>query len=134
MECRHVVPQAGSLRRPRVRLGDRLNAFYSAVLGASLIKQGDHWVYRVGNTQLNCRGPGANAYPVARMPVQPGNSELCFEWPEPITEARTHLERHGVEIEVGPVPRNAARGIGTSLYFHDPDGTLLEFISYENID
>jgi catechol 2,3-dioxygenase-like lactoylglutathione lyase family enzyme len=26
--------------------------------------------------------------------------------------------------------RGGARGRGTSVYFRDPDGTLLEFISY----
>jgi catechol 2,3-dioxygenase-like lactoylglutathione lyase family enzyme len=36
----------------------------------------------------------------------------------------------GVAIELGPVERHAARGKGTSLYFRDPDGSLLEFISY----
>jgi hypothetical protein len=29
------------------------------------------------------------------------------------------------------VPRNAARGDGISIYFRDPDGSLLELISYE---
>jgi catechol 2,3-dioxygenase-like lactoylglutathione lyase family enzyme len=48
----------------------------------------------------------------------------------PIAEARAHLVRHGVTIEVEPVPRTAARGAGTSIYFRDPDGSLLEFISY----
>jgi catechol 2,3-dioxygenase-like lactoylglutathione lyase family enzyme len=28
------------------------------------------------------------------------------------------------------VPRKAARGDGVSIYFRDPDGSLLEFISY----
>jgi catechol 2,3-dioxygenase-like lactoylglutathione lyase family enzyme len=28
------------------------------------------------------------------------------------------------------VPRPGARGDGTSVYFRDPDGSLLEFISY----
>ena len=37
---------------------------------------------------------------------------------------------HGVTIELGPVERKAARGEGTSVYFRDPDGSLLEFISY----
>jgi catechol 2,3-dioxygenase-like lactoylglutathione lyase family enzyme len=67
---------------------------------------------------------------VARLPVQPGNSDLCFEWPGPIEEAKAYLEKHGIAVELGPVLRNAARGEGTSVYFRDPDGSLLEFISY----
>ena len=68
--------------------------------------------------------------PIARVPVQPGNSDLCFEWPGPVEEAKAHLEDQGVAIELGPVERTAARGTGVSLYFRDPDGSLLEFISY----
>jgi catechol 2,3-dioxygenase-like lactoylglutathione lyase family enzyme len=29
------------------------------------------------------------------------------------------------------VRRNGGRGAGLSVYFRDPDGSLLEFISYE---
>jgi catechol 2,3-dioxygenase-like lactoylglutathione lyase family enzyme len=67
---------------------------------------------------------------VARLPVRPGNSDLCFVWAGPIEEAAAHLERHGVEVEMGPVERLGAQGRGTSVYFRDPDGSLLEFISY----
>jgi catechol 2,3-dioxygenase-like lactoylglutathione lyase family enzyme len=67
---------------------------------------------------------------VARLPVQPGNSDLCFVWDGPIEGAIQHLERHGVEIEEGPVARQGAKGDGTSVYYRDPDGSLLEFISY----
>jgi catechol 2,3-dioxygenase-like lactoylglutathione lyase family enzyme len=35
-----------------------------------------------------------------------------------------------VEVELGPVERTGARGTGTSVYFRDPDGSLLELISY----
>jgi len=35
-----------------------------------------------------------------------------------------------VEIELGPVERAGAKGDGMSVYFRDPDGSLLEFISY----
>ena len=64
--------------------------------------------------------------------MPPGGSDLCFEWPGPIQGAREHLERHGVEIESGPVERRGAGGAGTSVYFRDPDGSLLEFISYQS--
>ena len=38
--------------------------------------------------------------------------------------------RDVVGAELGPVPRAGARGEGTSVYFRDPDGSLLEFLSY----
>jgi catechol 2,3-dioxygenase-like lactoylglutathione lyase family enzyme len=31
---------------------------------------------------------------------------------------------------MGPVERFGAKGPGMSVYFRDPDGSLLEFISY----
>jgi catechol 2,3-dioxygenase-like lactoylglutathione lyase family enzyme len=107
------------------------NTFYRDVLGAELVQRGDGgWSYRFGDEQLNLHGPGVSPAPVAKLPVQPGNSDLCFEWPGPIDEAREHLERSGVEVEMGPVERFGARSTGTSVYFRDPDGSLLEFISY----
>jgi catechol 2,3-dioxygenase-like lactoylglutathione lyase family enzyme len=69
---------------------------------------------------------------VARIPVAPGNSDLCFEWPGPIGDAIAHLKRAGVAIEAGPLLRVGARGPGRSVYFRDPDGSLLEFIAYRD--
>ena len=109
---------------------ERSNTFYRDVLGAELVPRGTGWAYRFGDQQLNLHGPGVEAMPVAKFPVQPGNSDLCFEWPGPIYEAQEHLERNNVEVELGPVERSGARGTGTSVYFRDPDGSLLEFISY----
>ena len=52
--------------------------------------------YRFGDTQLNLHGPGVTGGPVARLPVQPGNSDLCFEWDGPIAGAIEHLKRCAV--------------------------------------
>jgi catechol 2,3-dioxygenase-like lactoylglutathione lyase family enzyme len=109
---------------------ERSNAFYRDVMGAALIPRGAGWAYRFGDRQLNCHGPGVNATPLARQPVAPGNSDLCFVWGGTIEEAQAHLAKHGVPVELGPVARFGARGDGTSLYFRDPDGSLMEFIVY----
>jgi catechol 2,3-dioxygenase-like lactoylglutathione lyase family enzyme len=109
---------------------ERSNAFYRDVLGAELVAVGSKWSYRFGDTQLNLHGPGVEATPVARIPVPPGGSDLCFIWPGSIAEAQAHLGQHSVPIELGPVARTGVRGAGTSLYFRDPDGSLLEFIVY----
>jgi catechol 2,3-dioxygenase-like lactoylglutathione lyase family enzyme len=64
------------------------------------------------------------------VPVVPGNSDLCFRWEGTAEEATAHLRRHGVAVELGPVERQGTAGPGRSVYFRDPDGSLLEFISY----
>lgn len=109
----------------------RSNAFYRDVLGAELIGDPDGVAhYRFGDRQLNVHGPGTSPGPIARITVAPGGSDLCFKWEGTPEQAIAHLESHGVAVELGPVPRNGARGAGTSVYFRDPDGSLLELIAY----
>ena len=108
----------------------RSNAFYGAVLGAEVVAVGNGYAYRFGENQLNIHGPGVDGEPNARPPVAPGGADLCFVWDSEIDDAVAHLERHGVAIELGPVERFGARGAGTSVYFRDPDGSLLELITY----
>ena len=112
---------------------ERSNAFYRDVVGAEIVElTKGRWAYRIGDQQLNVHGPGSTPEPRAVEPVRPGNSDLCFVWNGTSDEAREHLVGKGVEIVSGPVERSGARGTGTSVYFRDPDGSLLELISYES--
>jgi catechol 2,3-dioxygenase-like lactoylglutathione lyase family enzyme len=111
---------------------ERSNAFYRDVLGAEIVQK-DPWFaqYRFGDWQLNVHGPGFQGLN-ARKPVEPGNSDLCFVWPGPLEEAVDHLRERGVDIVAGPDEvRDFGGGRGRSVYFRDPDGSLLEFASLE---
>ena len=110
---------------------ERSNRFYSHVLGGELVElDRGRFAYRFGDQQLNVHGPGSTPSPRAADPVRPGNSDLCFVWGGTAEEAVEHLRQCGVVVELGPTVRPGALGLGRSVYFRDPDGSLLELISY----
>jgi catechol 2,3-dioxygenase-like lactoylglutathione lyase family enzyme len=109
----------------------RSNRFYADVMGAEVVPRQQGFAYQFGDFLLNCHGPGVAAKAVARVPVAPGGSDLCFEWPGPLAQAIAHLKEQRVSIELGPVATRGAKGDAMSVYFRDPDGSLLEFMSYE---
>lgn len=108
----------------------RATPFYRDVMGAEVVEVGHRVAYRFGGVQLNVHGPGQTGAPLADKPVMPGGSDLCFRWSGPIEGALAHLATHGVPVELGPVARTGAAGMGISVYFRDPDGSLMEFITY----
>ncbi len=71
---------------------ERSNAFYRDVLGAEVVPRGAGFAYKIGDIRLNCHGPGiGHVNAVAKVPVMPGNSDICFEWEGPIDGAAAHL-------------------------------------------
>jgi catechol 2,3-dioxygenase-like lactoylglutathione lyase family enzyme len=111
---------------------ERSNRFYRDVLGLDIVQvEYGRYAYALPDgRRLNVHGPGSTPHPRAADPVRPGNSDLCFVWDGSVAEATEHLRRCDVAVELGPVERTGARGAGTSLYFRDPDGSLLELIVY----
>ena len=103
------------------------------MLGAEVVPIGaGRFAYAFGDQRLNVHGPGTDVGSlVATEALPPGNADLCFVWPGPIETAVEHLRAHDVAIHAGPVERTGGRGQGMSVYFRDPDGSLLELISYD---
>ena len=110
---------------------ERSNAWYRDVLGVEVEQVDDGFArYRFGDWMLNVHQEGLDTLNAAK-PVEPGNSDFCLVWDGPLERAVAHLERHGVEIVAGPWEQEFARGRARSVYFRDPDGSLLELVSYE---
>ena len=61
----------------------------------------------------------------------PPCGDLCFVWDGTAAELKAWVDAAGVRVEEGPVGRPGGRQAqGTSTYFRDPDGNLLEFMIY----
>lgn len=111
-------------------------AFYRTVLGAEILWEAQWRAGKIpvismqlGANRINVHQASAPAAPHANLPT-PGSADLCFRWDRPISDAQAMLEKHGVAVIEGPVPRPAADGVwGLSVYFRDPDGNLLELLS-----
>jgi catechol 2,3-dioxygenase-like lactoylglutathione lyase family enzyme len=59
-----------------------------------------------------------------------GSDDLCFITRSTPKDVVAHFEACGVAVEVGPVKRLGARGMMTSVYCRDPDGSLIEVATY----
>jgi len=117
---------------------ERTFAFYRDVLGARVLYE-DAWragripvvILQIGANRINVHPAQAPVEPHAARPT-PGSVDLCLRWDAPLADAIALLGRHGIVVEEGPVPRPAADGmLGSSVYFRDPDGNLIELLSTE---
>ena len=113
--------------------------FYAHVLGAEPLlldrwKSGDLPValLQIGSARLSVHPAAAPAPPHAAVPT-PGSADLCFRYDGSVSAILARLAEHDVPVVEGPVPRPAADGSrGTSVYFRDLDGNLLELLTLDD--
>jgi catechol 2,3-dioxygenase-like lactoylglutathione lyase family enzyme len=63
--------------------------------------------------------------------TKPPAGDFCVVWEGTDAELRALLAKGGASVEDVPVERRGARRVmASSIYTRDPDGNLLEFMSY----
>jgi catechol 2,3-dioxygenase-like lactoylglutathione lyase family enzyme len=113
-----------------VRDIDATIAFYVDVLGMEAVSFGaGRRALAFGRQKINLHPASAPLAPHAATPM-PGSADLCLITDTPLTDVIAQLQRMGVAIEQGPVPRTGAAGPILSVYFRDPDGNLIEVSNY----
>jgi catechol 2,3-dioxygenase-like lactoylglutathione lyase family enzyme len=115
---------------------DAMLQFYKKVLGAEIV---DYEAWKNGHAKYPALlfslqkihlHSSQTREEIRAASTKTGNTDFCFHWEGNIASAIEHLSQHGVVIELGPVDRVGTHGKGKSVFFKDPEGNLLEFISY----
>jgi catechol 2,3-dioxygenase-like lactoylglutathione lyase family enzyme len=86
---------------------------------------------QVGASRMSIHPASAPAAPHADAPTT-GSADLCFRYAGTVAQILDELAANEVPVVDGPVPRPASNGdMGTSVYFRDPDGNLLELLTLD---
>ena len=112
---------------------EAMTAFYKA-LGLQ-VTENDYLVQvYVGDQMINFHRPSIwqrEGFTLKAPAATPPCGDLCFVWDGPASALRDLLAGAGAAVIEGPVERQGGRrAAGTSVYVRDPDGNLLEFLSY----
>jgi catechol 2,3-dioxygenase-like lactoylglutathione lyase family enzyme len=112
---------------------DAMTAFYKA-LGLPIAETPHLLQVYVGDQMINFHRPSVwqrEGFSLRAPAAAPPCGDLCFVWDGGAAELSTLLAAAGAEVIEGPAERQGGRQVaGTSVYVRDPDGNLLEFISY----
>ncbi|MGF1623462.1 MAG: VOC family protein [Alphaproteobacteria bacterium] len=110
-----------------VRDIERAVAFYVRVLGMEAVTFGaGRRALRFGDQKINLQLLGQETRNYAGI----GSGDVCFVSDWPLDRVIARLEAEGVPIVAGPVEQTGALGPMTSVYFNDPDGSLIEVCAY----
>jgi len=103
--------------------------FYTEVLGMKLesfnTPGAQRWALKFGNQKINLHEWGKEFAPRAHV-AAPGTLDLCFIAAAPLEQVIERLNRLGVPILEGPVPKTGAVSKLRSVYVRDPDLNLIE--------
>jgi catechol 2,3-dioxygenase-like lactoylglutathione lyase family enzyme len=113
---------------------EAMSAFYKN-LGMEVIEN-DHLVQvYVGSQMINFHRPEVwkRGFSLRASAATPPCGDLCFVWSGSPEALRQALDAASAVVEEGPVERRGGRKAkASSVYTRDPDGNLLEFMSYSN--
>ena len=103
--------------------------FYTEVLGMKLesfqTPGAQRWALKFGNQKINLHEWGKEFHPRAHV-AAPGTLDLCFISAVPLEQVVERLNKLGVPILEGPVPKTGAVSKIRSVYVRDPDLNLIE--------
>ena len=119
-----------SLRHPWLRLGPRERVLHGRAWRRACRPRRRHVAVQARDRAAERPWPRPIAASGWADPCVAGETAICASNAGPIESAVAHLREHRVLIEQGPVVRIGANGKGKSVYFREPAGSQLKFISY----
>ena len=103
--------------------------FYTEVLGMKLesfqTPGAQRWALKFGNQKINLHEWGKEFEPRAHV-AAPGTLDLCLISAVPLEQVVERLNKLGIPILEGPVPKTGAVSKIRSVYVRDPDLNLIE--------
>ena len=115
-----------------MRNTDAMVIFYRS-LGLSVVENPYLVRVHLGDQMINFHRPEVwqGDFSLRASAALPPCGDLCLVWQGSEEALRALLHRAGAPIVEGPVEREGARqAIGSSVYVRDPDGNLIEFMTY----
>ena len=118
----HIVLKVASITRTC--------AFYQKHLGMEVVDLvNGRKALKFGQLKINLFETG-NAPKLPEANVKEWNTNICFITSTPIQLVKVQLEKNGIQIIQGIVPKVGALGTIHSIYFQDPDNNLIEASNY----
>ena len=105
---------------------DALCEFYAAFDGIEIEElPGDRRALDFGTQKVNLHDADVD-HDLLAEEWTVGSGDFCLVTERPLAEVQTELDERGIEVVEGPVDRQGAVEPLTSIYFHDPEGNLVE--------